>query len=98
MPQFVMIGWDGPDGAARRDRHRERHVEHIGALAREGRIAFAGPIRSDTDERSIGALLVLEAADLKEAQSIVDRDPYVTGGVFETLTVNPFKQVIPGPQ
>jgi uncharacterized protein YciI len=93
-----MIGWDGPDGATRRDQHRERHLAHIHELEREGRITFAGPIRNDTNDRSIGAVIVLEAAALKEARSTVDCDPFVSGGVFETITVSPFKQVIPEPQ
>ena len=95
MSLFVMIGWDGPDGASRRDQYRRQHIDHVQTLAHEGRIAFAGPIRSNTGDRSIGAVIVLEPVDLEEAWSIVKRDPYVTGGVFETLTVNPFKQVIP---
>ncbi len=98
MPLFVMIGWDGPDGAARRDHHREQHLAHIHELEHEGRITFAGPIRNDANDRSIGAVIVLEAADLDEARTIVDRDPFVVGGVFEKVTVRPFKQVIPESQ
>lgn len=95
MPDFVMIGWDGPEGAGRRDRLREQHVAHVHELARKGRIVFAGPIRNDTDDRSIGAVIILGADSLEEARQLVDRDPYVAGGVFNSITVNPFKQVIP---
>lgn len=98
MPLFVMIGWDGPDGAKRRDRHREQHVSHIHALDREGRIAFAGPIRNDSNDQSVGAVIVLEAKSLEEARATVDRDPYVSGDVFESVTLSPFKQVIPEPR
>ncbi len=98
VPQFVMIGWDGPDGAGLRAKHREQHLAYVHALAEEGRIVFAGPIRSDSGDTSVGAMIVLEAGDLAEARAIVDRDPYVAGGVFESLTVNPFKQVIPEPK
>lgn len=93
-----MIGWDGPEGADRRDRHREQHVAYVRALERDGRVLFAGPIRDDEDDGSIGAVIILEAATLEDARQLVDRDPYVTGGVFESVTVNPFKQVIPEPR
>jgi uncharacterized protein YciI len=93
-----MIGWDGPNGAAQRDRCRERHVEHIRALERDGHVRYAGPIRNEADDRSIGAVIVVEAADLRQARAMIDSDPYVTGGVFESLTVSPFKQVIPEPR
>ena len=98
MPRFVMIGWDGSEGADRRDRHREQHLAHIRTLQRDGRVVFAGPIRDDGDDRSIGAVIVLEAATLDEARQLVDRDPYVVGGVFASVTVNPFRQVAPEPR
>ncbi len=95
MSLFIMIGHDRPDSAERRVRNREQHLAHIGALDRDGRIAYAGPIRDDADERSIGSVIVLSAAGLEEARSLVDRDPYVTAGVFESVSVSPFKQVLP---
>ena len=95
MPLFVMIGYDGPDGAARRDRHRAEHVAYWTALDRAGRVTLAGPIRDESNEASVGVVIVFEAADLSEARDIVHRDPYVTGGVFESLTVAPFKHVFP---
>ena len=97
MPPFVMIGWDGSDGAKRRDQHRKQHLACVGDLDREGRIILAGPIRSEDGEKSIGAVIVFEAANLAEAREIIDRDPYVVGGVYESLTVSPFKQVFPEP-
>ena len=95
MPQYVMIGWDGPNGPRRREKHRERHLAYVGDLNRAGKIRFAGPIRDDSENRSIGVVLVFEAESLEDAQAVADADPYVIGGVFESLTVNPFKQVFP---
>ncbi len=95
MSLFIMIGHDGPEGAKRRERHREQHLAHLDALNREDRIVYAGPIRDDANERSIGSVIVLSGASLEEACSIVDQDPYVVGGVFEYVTVSPFKQVFP---
>ena len=94
MATFVMIGWDGPDGAGRRDSHRRDHVEHITSLHRDGQIVFAGPIRDDTGDKSIGAVIVYQASDLDEARRIVDGDPYVVSGVFQTVSVLPFTIVI----
>ena len=48
-------------------------------------------------ERSIGALVVVQAADLHEARNVVNTDPYVAGGVFERIIIHPFKQVVPEP-
>jgi len=90
-----MIGLDGPEGAERRNKHRPQHVAYIEALDREGRIVLAGTPRNDANDVSIGAVILFEARDLDEAREIVSRDPFVAGGVFESLTVAPFKRVFP---
>lgn len=95
MPLFVMIGLDGADGAALRDRHRAAHLAHIETLDQAGRIALAGTPRNDTDNASEGAVILFEADNLDEAREIVSRDPFVVGGVFETVRVAPFKKVYP---
>ena len=98
MPYFVMIGHDGPDSDRLRAAHREAHVAHVSALNDAGRIACAGPIKSDDGERSTGAVIIFEAGSLDEARQLVDRDPYVIGGVFETFSVNLFRVVFPEPK
>ena len=95
MPLFVMIGNDGSDGAARRAEHRPEHVAHWAALDEQGRITLAGPVRNAANDASLGVVIVFEAADLEEAHNIVSRDPYVAGGVFESMMVAPFKHVFP---
>jgi uncharacterized protein YciI len=93
---FVMLGLDGPDGPERRSANRAGHVAHLESLEREGRIVLAGTPRNDENSASIGSVILFEARDLKEARAIVERDPFVTGGVYQTLTVAPFKQVMFG--
>lgn len=95
MPLFVVIGHDGPDGAARRNEHREAHVAYIEALDEAGRITFAGPIKSEDGVTSTGVVLLLEAASLADAQKTAHDDPYVAGGVYDILTVAPIRKVFP---
>jgi uncharacterized protein len=92
---YVMIGRDGAEGSARRDEHRAEHVAYLAALERQGQLIFAGPIRSAEDDRSIGAVIVLEAASADAARRLVDADPFVAGGVYASLTLDPFRQVHP---
>ena len=54
---------------------------------------MAGPIQSDAGDKSVVEVIILEAADLDEARRVAGRDSYITAGVFESLTVNPFKEV-----
>jgi uncharacterized protein YciI len=94
MPLFVFLGHDGPEGAARRDANRQRHRAHLEALYREGRLVYGGPLRDEND-RSIGALLVLEAPDMAAARALVEQDPYVRGGVFERIEIHRFARAFP---
>ncbi len=98
MPLFIMIGWDHPDRSDKRTQCREQHLAHVHQLAEQGRIVLGGPMRDDNDTRSTGSMIVFRADSLADARATVDRDPYVIGGVFKTVTVDPFKQVIPDPQ
>lgn len=95
MPRFVMIGWDGPRGAKRRDQHRRRHIDYIAGLHEHGKIVIAGPIKDETGDKSVGVVIVFEADNLDEAGALVAADPYVAGGVFASYEVRPFKQVFP---
>jgi len=97
MPLFVMIGHDGADGAERRNRHREAHVVYWAERDARGQVTLAGPIRDDANAASVGAVIVFEAADLADARAIVQRDPFVRGDVFASLTVAPFRQAFPKP-
>ena len=87
---FVIIGWDGPDGATKRPAVRPAHLAHLRPLSEAGRVKIAGPLLDKT-----GSLIVLEAESLAEVWSLVARDPYVTEGVFNRVDVKPFAQVFP---
>ena len=87
---FVIIGWDGPDGAIKRPTVRPAHLAHLRPLSEAGRVKIAGPLLDKT-----GSLIVLEAESLAEVWSLVARDPYVTEGVFNRVDVKPFQQVFP---
>lgn len=81
MPFFVLLGFDGPEGRARRKDHRPAHLEHVAALDDAGRIRFAGPLMAE-DGGPAGSVIVFEAADLDDARDVAARDPYVTRGIF----------------
>jgi hypothetical protein len=88
--KFVIIGFDGADGEAKRKIHRPAHVANMEPLDRAGRVVLAGPL---TDKA--GSLIVIEADSLEEAQKFAREDPYTVHGVFERVEVHPFSQVFP---
>lgn len=70
-------------------------MAHLEALDRAGRLAFAGPIRNEANDQSVGAVIVFEAPSLDEARDLIASDPYVAGGVFDTWSVDPFRKAFP---
>ncbi len=88
--KFVILGYDGPEGEARRKVHRPAHLARMEPLNAQGRVILAGPL---TDKS--GSLIVIEADSLEEAQAFAREDPYTVHGVFERVEVHPFMQVFP---
>lgn len=88
--KFVILGFDGPDGEAKRKIHRPAHLANLEPLVRQGRVVLAGPFTDKT-----GSLIVIEADSLAEAQALADTDPYTVHGVFARVEVHPFMQVFP---
>jgi hypothetical protein len=89
---FAIIGYDGPDGQAKRKQHRQAHLDRLDPLNKAGKVLLAGPL---TD--GAGSLIVIEAGSLEEATAFAAGDPYVTQGVFARHEVHPFMQVYPTP-
>ncbi|MDH5254183.1 MAG: YciI family protein [Nitrospira sp.] len=90
---FVIIGYDGPAGEAKRKIHRPAHLANLELIDKQGRVILAGPL---TDKA--GSLMVLEFATQEEAERFARNDPYMVHGVFERVEVHPFTQVLPKPR
>ncbi len=90
--KFVIIGYDGPDGEAKRKVHRPAHLAYLEPLDRQGRVMLAGPLTDKT-----GSLLVLEFATREEAEEFSKHDPHTVHKVFARVDIHPFMQVFPKP-
>src|SRR5437870_11205851 len=67
---FVIIGYDGPDGQAKRKQYRQAHLERMDPLNKAGKVVLAGPL---TD--GAGSLIVINAASLEEAKAFAAAIP-----------------------
>jgi uncharacterized protein YciI len=88
--KFVILGTDGPEGAAKRHLYRQAHLQRLEQWAQQGKVILAGPLTDKT-----GSLIVVEAESLEEVQTFAQGDPYMINGVFQEVTVHPFLQVFP---
>jgi len=48
--KFVILGFDGPDGAAKRKIYRPAHLAKMELLNAQGRVLLAGPLTDKSRE------------------------------------------------
>ena len=97
---YSIIGEDVTNSLSARQQARPAHLARLEALQNEGRLVLAGPnpaIDSDNpgDAGFSGSVVIAEFTSLEAAKTWADADPYVDAGVYENVTVKPFKQVFP---
>ena len=97
---YAIVGKDVPDSLEKRTVSRPAHVARLQTLQARGQLLLAGPFPAvDSEDPGTagftGSLIVAEFASLSEAQAWADADPYVTGGVYSRVTVQPFRKTFP---
>ncbi len=97
---YAIIAQDVENSLQDRLAARPKHLARLTTLQDQGRLILAGPHPSidseDPGEAGFsGSLVVAEFESLLEAKAWADADPYVTAGVYASVTVKPFKQVFP---
>lgn len=100
MMFYVIIGEDRAGTLDKRLAVRPDHVARLQALQGEGRLLLAGPCPAiDSPDPGpagfSGSVIVAEFASLDAAKAWADADPYVAAGVYEKVTVKPFKKALP---
>ena len=97
---YAIMATDKADSLSARLAARPDHLARLQTLQNEGRLLLAGPHPAvdAADPGSAGftgSLVVAEFASLEQAQAWADADPYVAAGVYQQVTVKPFKRVFP---
>ena len=97
---YAIIGEDRVGTLDQRMAARPAHVERLQALQAEARLILAGPCPAiDSPDPGpagfSGSIIIAEFASLAAAKTWADADPYVAAGVYEKVSVKPFKKVLP---
>ena len=97
---YSFICEDTPDSLALRQQTRAAHLERLTALKDQGRLLVAGPCpaidNEDPGEAGFtGSIVIADFESLADAKSWADSDPYLIAGVYQQVTVKPFKKVLP---
>jgi hypothetical protein len=97
---YAIVATDVANSLEKRLEARPAHLERLNALKGEGRLVLAGPMPAiDSNDPGAagftGSLIVAEFESLGAAQVWADADPYIKAGVYDHVTVKPFKQTLP---
>jgi uncharacterized protein YciI len=97
---YSIIGTDVPESLQKRLSVRPEHLARLETLQNEGRLLTAGPFPAiDTEDPGdagfSGSLIVAEFESLIDARQWADDDPYMAAGVYQSVSVKPFKKVFP---
>lgn len=100
MMLYAINAEDVPNSLEKRISVRSEHLRRIRELQEAGRLILAGPYPTidNTDPGPLGfsgSLIVAEFESLEAAQVWANEDPYVSAGVYQKITVKPFKKVFP---
>lgn len=97
---YAIVGQDVNNSLENRLAARPAHVARLIELQKNGRLMLAGPFPAvdavDPGAAGFtGSLVVAEFSTLTEAETWAQADPYVAAGVYQQVTVKPFKKAFP---
>jgi uncharacterized protein YciI len=88
VAKFVAV-LEFTDAEELRLQTRPTHREYLRSLFDQGKLVMSGPWADDT-----GAMLIYEAADMNEAERLLDADPYRTAGVIAEARIKEWRVVV----
>lgn len=97
---YAIMAEDAPNSLEKRLQARPEHLNRLQSLQNAGRLLLAGPfpaIDSNDPGRNgySGSLIVAEFNSLEEAKTWADNDPFKLNGVYQQVTVKPFRKTLP---
>ena len=97
---FAIMAEDTVDSLAKRIAARPEHLSRIQVLQDVGRLLLAGPFPAiDSNDPGpagfTGSLIVAEFETLADAKAWANIDPFVIAGVYQHVTVKPFRKTLP---
>jgi len=97
---YAIYGTDVENSLERRQSVRPAHLDRLKQLQNDGRLLLAGPFPAiDSNDPGpagfSGSLIVAEFESLEDAKAWAKADPYIAAGVYASVTVKPFRKVLP---
>lgn len=72
--------------------NRSAHVEYLKSFG--DKLNAAGPTLDEAGNMN-GSVVILDLAQREEAEDFAANDPYAQAGLFDSVTISPWKKVLP---
>jgi uncharacterized protein len=90
---FMVQCLDKPESLALRQATRPSHLEYV--KARVDHVVIAGALLAEDNETMIGSGYVLSFDDRTQVDAFFADDPYVKAGLYQSITIKPFRKALP---
>jgi uncharacterized protein len=92
---FIAACVDKPNSADRRLSNRPAHLAYLKNLGEKVRIG--GAMLGEDSQTPIGSMLIFEGENEADIRAVLAQDPYALAGLFERVTVTPWRQAVGQP-
>jgi uncharacterized protein YciI len=92
---FIATCLDKPQSLDTRLANRPAHLaflEGLGSTVRAG-----GAVLADDLKTPVGSMLIFEGESEKDIRAILADDPYARAGLFDSVTIRPWRQAVGNP-
>ncbi len=90
---FFIFCNDKPDHQAVRKDNREAHLAYLDKF--RDQVVVVGPTLTDDQGGMNGSVLLMDFTDRDAVDAFLAGDPYGQAGLFDSVTVRPWRKVIP---
>jgi uncharacterized protein YciI len=97
---YAIMAEDSPNSLEKRLKSRPEHLARLELLQNAGRLLLAGPFPAiDSNDPGSngysGSLIVAEFNSLADAEEWASNDPFTISGVYQRVSVKPFRKTLP---
>ena len=90
---YVITCTDKAGSGDIRAANRSAHLAYLESFG--DKVFAAGPTLTDDASAMTGSLLIVEFDDSAAAERFTTDDPYAKAGLFESVTIKPWRKVLP---
>ncbi len=92
---YAIFATDNKNSLTKRQQARAKHLTRLTKLQQQNKLIIAGPHPLINEAGFSGSLIIAKFDSLLSAKKWADDDPYFKSGAYKSVTVKPFKKILP---